>query len=156
MVEILFGESSAGSMKAAKCENEEYKNGQPLWIQGSSDEVICLGFMLDMGYIGEAVDSQYRKDFIYSMYAQNQWEQDEEYENELKKLGNVYAGELARLIRFLEGGEPVRIWYSDAPYSRCGFYHVCSILKNYPNEVSVVTQLDQPNKESSLRISILK
>ncbi|MFR5027465.1 MAG: DUF1835 domain-containing protein [Coprococcus sp.] len=28
-------------------------------------------------------------------------------------------------------GEPVRIWYSDAPYSRCGFYHVCSILKNY-------------------------
>lgn len=38
-------------------------------IQGSSDEVICLGFMLDMGYIGEAVDSQYRKDFIYSMYA---------------------------------------------------------------------------------------
>ena len=41
------------------------KNGQPLWIQGSSDEVICLGFMLDMGYIGEAVDSQYRKDFYH-------------------------------------------------------------------------------------------
>ena len=37
MVEILFGESSAGSMKAAKCEDEEYKNGQSLWIQGSSD-----------------------------------------------------------------------------------------------------------------------
>lgn len=33
MVEILFGESSAGSMKAAKCENVEYKNGQPLWIR---------------------------------------------------------------------------------------------------------------------------
>lgn len=148
MVEILFGESSAGSMKAAKCENVKYKNSQPLWIQGSSDEVICLGFMLDMGYIGEVVDSQYRKDFIYSMYAQNQWEQDEEYENELKKLGNVYAGELARLIRFLEGGEPVRIWYSDAPYSRCGFYHVCSILKNYPNEVSVVTQPEHVVKKN--------
>ena len=148
MVEILFGESSAGSMKAAKCENVEYKNGQPPWIQGSSDEVICLGFMLDMGYIGEAVDRQYRKDFIYSMYAQNQWEQDEEYENELKKLGNVYAGELARLIRFLEGGEPVRIWYSDAPYSRCGFYHVCSILKNYPNEVTVVTQPEHVVKKN--------
>ena len=63
--------------------------------------------MLDMGYIGEVVDSQYRKDFIYSMYAKNQWEQDEEYDNELKKLGDVYAGELVRLIRFLEGGEPV-------------------------------------------------
>ena len=65
MVEILFGDSSAGSMKAAKCENVEYKNGQPQWIQGSPDEVICLGFILDMGYIGEAVDSQYRRDFIY-------------------------------------------------------------------------------------------
>ena len=69
----------------------ENKNGQPLWIQGSPDEVICLGFILDMGYIREAVDSQYRRDFIYSMYAQNQWEQDEEYDNELKKLGDVYA-----------------------------------------------------------------
>lgn len=65
MVEILFGESSAGSMKAAKCEYVEYKNGQTLWIQGSPDEVICLGFMLDMGYIGEVVDSQYRKDFYH-------------------------------------------------------------------------------------------
>ena len=26
--------------------------------------MICIGFMLDKGYIGEAVDSQYRKDFI--------------------------------------------------------------------------------------------
>jgi len=60
----------------------------------------------------------------------------------------VYAGELARLIRFLEGGEPVRIWYSDAPYSRCGFYHVCSILKNYPNEVSVVTQPEHVVKKN--------
>lgn len=32
MVEILFGESPAGSMKAAKCEDVEYKNGQPLWM----------------------------------------------------------------------------------------------------------------------------
>ena len=53
MVEILFGESSADSMKAAKCENAKYKNGQPLWIQVFSDEVIFLGFMLDMGCIGE-------------------------------------------------------------------------------------------------------
>ena len=29
------------------------KNGQPLWIQGFSGEVICLGFMLDTGCIGE-------------------------------------------------------------------------------------------------------
>ena len=55
------------------------------WIEGTSEQVICLGFMLDIGNIREPVDSSYRKELIYSMYAQNQWEQDEEIEEELKK-----------------------------------------------------------------------
>ena len=41
--------------------------------------------MLDIGNIREPVDSSYRKELIYSMYAQNQWEQDEEIDEELKK-----------------------------------------------------------------------
>ena len=57
------------------------------WIEGTSEEVICLGFMLNIGNIREPVDSSYRKELIYSMYAQNQWEQDEEIE-ELKKCSN--------------------------------------------------------------------
>lgn len=57
---------------------------------------------------------------------------------ELEKAGDVYTEELQRLYRFLEDGERIRVWYSDAPYSRCGFYHVCRILDKYENEVQAV------------------
>lgn len=30
------------------------------------------------------------------------------------------------------------MWYSDAPYSICGFYHLCSILQKYENEIRAV------------------
>lgn len=43
--------------------------------------------MLDIGNIREPVDGSYRNELIYSMYAQNQWEQDEEIE-ELKKVAD--------------------------------------------------------------------
>ena len=120
LVEVLFGESEAGSMKIAKN------------IQ-DSDKVICLGFMMDIGDIKESVDSQYRKDLIYSMYVQDQWGGDKELNEECQKLGDVYSNELKRLQGLLEKGESVRIWYSNAPYSICGFYHLCSLLQNCEN-----------------------
>lgn len=155
MIEILFGESEAGSMKAAKnkvvigsvngstavwAAGKKTPPKKPFagWIEGTAEEVICLGFMLDIGNIKEPVDSLYRKDLIYSMYAQNQWEQDEEMEKELKGLGDVYANELMRLKIFLDNGETVRIWYSDASYSRCGLYSLCQLLLKYENEIRTV------------------
>ena len=151
MIEILFGESEAASMKAAKNKiiigavsgptsvwvaGKKTPPKKPFtgWVEGTAQEVICLGFMMDVGNIKEPADSLYRKELLYSMYAQNQWEQEEE----LKKVGDVYAKELHRLKRFLDHGETVRIWYSDAPYSRCGFYHLCQVLENYQNEIRVV------------------
>ena len=128
MVEVLFGESEAGSMKIAKStQNPE-----------DSDKVICLGFMMDIGDIKESVNSRYRKDLICSMYVQDQWGADKELNEECQKLGDVYCNELKRLQEFLEKGESVRIWYSNAPYSICGFYHLCSLLQDYENETFVV------------------
>lgn len=124
MIEILFGESEAGSMKFAK--------------KNTAEDVICLGFLLDTGNIREPVDSVYRKELIYSMYAQNQWAQDREWDSQLRKAGDVYAGEWQRLKDFLDNGEPVRVWYSDAPYSRCGFCHLCQLLARYGSEIFAV------------------
>lgn len=155
MIEILFGESETASMKVAKNKivigavngptsvwmaGKKKPPEKPFagWVEGTAQEVVCLGFMLDVGDIKKPVNSLYRKELLYSMYAQNQWRQDEEMEEELKGLGDVYIKELQRLIRFLEDGEAVRIWYSDAPYSRCGFYSLCQILKKYENEIRVV------------------
>lgn len=155
MIEVLFGESEAASMKAAKStvivghvdgSTSVWMAGKKTpperaftgWVEGTAEEVVCLGFMLDIGNIKESVDSQYRKNLIYSMYAQNQYGRNPEIDAELKRAGKVYENELLRLRKYLEDGETIRIWYSDAPYSRCGFYSLCRMLQNYKNEVHVV------------------
>ena len=90
MIEVLFGESEAGIMKSIK-NYDDHTNRE-----GMSNQVICLGFMLDKGYIKKPVSSQYRYEFIHSMYFQNQWEygKDNGLEEEFKVLGNVYLKEL--------------------------------------------------------------
>lgn len=128
MIEVLFGESEAGSMKAAK--NKA--------VIGKTDEVVCLGFLLDIGDIREELDSDYRRELIYSLYAQGQWGEDEEINEELRNVNDFYCNELDRLKDFLEDGQAVRVWYSGAPYSLCGFCHLCGILKEYENEVRAV------------------
>ena len=108
------------------------------WIEGTAEEVICLGFLLDIGDIKEDTGSEYRKHMIYSMYAQEQWERSEEMETELMQLCDSYCTEMERLKAYLTDGATIRVWYSDAPYSRCGFYHLCTDLKKYQNEIRVV------------------
>ena len=155
MIEVLFGESEAASMKAAKSTvmaghvngpTSVWMTGEttPLertftgWVEGTAEEVVCLGFMLDIGNIKEPVDSRYRKNLIYSIYAQNQYGKSMEMDEELKLVGEVCANERLRLRKYLEDGEAIRVWYSDTPYSRCGFYSLCRILQNYKNEVHIV------------------
>ncbi len=155
MIEVLFGDSEAACMKAAKNKIVLGKADGPTsvwiagkkkppkrekcgWVEGTSAEVICLGFMLDIGNIKENIDSVYRKKLIYSMLSNGQWEADEEINEELLRTGDCYLKELSRLKKCLDDGEPIRIWYSNAPYSICGFYHLCSILQKYENEIYVV------------------
>ena len=169
MIEVLFGESEAASMKAAKNKiviggadgptavwiagkKRPPERGSFEWIEGTGEEVVCLGFLLDIGDIRMRTDSSYRKDLIYSMYAQEQWGRDDEVDEELRNAGECYCMELKRLERFLEEGEAVRIWYSKAPYSLCGFYFLCSILKEYGNEIRAV-KLPEHIQKGSFSVS---
>ena len=155
MIEVLFGDSEAASMKVAKNTIIKGKSDGPTtvwiggkkkpperencgWIEGTTEEVICLGFLLDIGDIREDVGSEYRKHLIYSMYVQEQWGRDEEMNAEIMKLCDRYCSEMERLRTYLADGATIRIWYSDAPYSRCGFYHLCANLQKCRNEISVV------------------
>lgn len=134
MIEILFAESEAASMKTAKMTSiHNHLEEKP-----ASDEVICLGFHLDVGDIRIPIDSDYRKNLLFSLYNQNQWAQEEAFAKELKNAGDFYVKGLHRLNQLLNKGEPIRIWYSNAPYSRCGFYNLCQLLLNYDNEVQTV------------------
>lgn len=155
MIEVLFGESEAGAMKAAKNKIISMVSDGPTayfcagrkkppqkergeWIEGTSDEVICLGFMLDIGELNQDICGEYRKNLIYSILNQGQWDSDSEIDKEFREAGNVYIRELERLKAFLETGEDIRIWYSRSAYSLCGLYHVCSLLMHYSNRIFVV------------------
>ena len=152
MIEVLFGESEAGAMKAAKSKPKSAvsdgptalfcagKRKQPIkksagWIEGTSREVVCLAFMLDIGELNQEVTGEYRKKLICSMLNQEQWGRDLEADRELRETADVYGRELERLKGFLEEGEEIRIWYGRSAYSLCGLYYVCSILKEYWNKV---------------------
>lgn len=136
MIEVLFAESEAASMKAGK--KKPLKREPAGGIEGTPEEVICLGFLLDIGGIRENVDSAYRKTLIHDLYTQEAWGKNPEVDAEFWNLADVYVRELQRLKNYLEEGETIRIWYSDAPYSVCGFYHVCSILSEANNQIRVV------------------
>ena len=86
MIEVLFGESESASMKAAKSKRcsgfapgpeAVWMSGTKMpprktfsgWVEGTVQEVLCLGFLLDIGDIQEPVDSPYRKDLIVSMFS---------------------------------------------------------------------------------------
>lgn len=163
MIEVLFGESEAASMKAAKSTMAAGETNGPTavwmagkkkapkknfsggefsgWVPGTAQEVICLGFLLDIGNIREPADSQYRRDLIYSVYAQQQRGRgciDPEMEADSKRRADYPAEELGRLEKFLKDGEAVRVWYSDAPYSKCGFYSLCTLLQEYDNDIRYV------------------
>lgn len=167
MIEVLFGDSEAASMKAAKNKIVLGKADGPTsvliagkkkppksekcgWVEGTSDEVICLGFMLDIGNIKENIDSAYRKKLIYSMLSHGRWEADEEINAELLRTGDYYCEELSRLKRYLDYGEAIRVWYSNVPYSICGFYNLCSILQEYANEIHVVPLPEYQKRTDSI------
>lgn len=155
MIEVLFGESEAGAMKAAKSTVLISKTDGPTsvwlagkkkppikssegWIEGTAKQVICLGFMLDVGDIKEKINSQYRKDLICSMYSFGNRDKDPLMDAKLQKAAALYVNELDRLRSYLKNGETIRVWYCDAPYSKCGFYHLCSILKTFDNDIRTV------------------
>lgn len=127
MIEILFSEGDAGMMKYG-LKHEK----------GLGSDVICLPFMLDIGDISQPVLSKYRRDLIYKMLYHYQWGADEEMSAELRSLGGKYSRELTRLKSCLKKGEPLRIWYSDAPYSICGMMWLCGKLRRYRGEVYAV------------------
>lgn len=123
MIEVLFGASEAASMKMAKGtvistrtngptsmwsvgRKRLPKNTKGSWMEGTSDEVICLEFKLDIG--------------------------------DIQKTDVTYREELQRLRNLLVEEGAIRAWYSNTPYSICGFYHLCSIVKHYENEVLAI------------------
>lgn len=147
MIEVLFADSEAASMKAAKSTVIYSRTDGPTsvfiagkkkppekehsgWLEGNADDVVCFGYRLDIGNIRKDIEGHYRKNLIFSLLNMEMGEETQDYADSFMQM--------QQLKIYLEAGESIRIWYSDAPYSRCGLYHLCNILNCYENEIHLV------------------
>lgn len=155
MIEVLFGESEAASMRIAKSHAEggkakcqpaglfsgkkdaSHKSSPTEWAKGLPEEVVCLDFSMDIGDLSVPLDSPRRREIIASMHSVDMPANQRPQPSKSQPV-DASIEEWGRLQKFLEEGREARIWYSDAPYSRCGFYHLCQLLRKYNNAYYVV------------------
>jgi hypothetical protein len=152
MLEVVFSDSEKGSMKAAK--NYDMKNMlsgtvgyigkkpkkaelkklfEGKAIGGSSSEVVNIGFNLDIGDISGEIDGKERKNVFRKLWGRYSFD-DSEAENFFERQRQ----DLIKLKNAASNGKTIRIWKSNAPYSTCGFYYVCYILKDIDCDIRVV------------------
>ena len=159
MIEVMFGESEGGAMKMAKNYRKPDFNrgnrGATAWfgrkptkeefdkmfdgktVGGNSSEVVCIPFLLDIGDITVPIESEYRKNLMIDLYTITGFG-DENTRKSLEDAWDKYFKEIERLKNYALQGESIRLWYSDAPYSLCGFYYVCNLLKECDCKISVI------------------
>lgn len=152
MLEVVFSDSEKGSMKAAKnydmnnmlsgtvgyigkkpkkAELQKLFEGKA--IGGSSSEVVNIGFNLDIGDISGEIDGKERKDVfrkLWGIYSFDDSKTEDFFERQRQ--------DLIKLKNAASNGKTIRIWKSNAPYSTCGFYYVCYILKDIDCDIRVV------------------
>jgi hypothetical protein len=153
MLEVVFSDSEKGSMKVAKKYNAKTMLGGAMGYIGkkptkaeleqdfenqavgeSSQDVVNIGFLLDIGDISGEIDGNERQNVFQKVWGRFDFDikdQEQFFQNQRK--------DMEKLLSAAKDGIPIRIWKSDAPYSTCGFYYVCNILRNIDCSISVVS-----------------
>lgn len=171
MIEVVFSDSTKGSMKVAKNYNKENMVGGATCyigtppskdeldkhldgkaLGGTSDEVVGISLYLDIGDIKSGATSNVRKELIYKMF-RHPYEENEGDISWKTEYWHENLADIEKLKMCAKNGEHIRIWYSDAPYSICGFYYVISQLKEYTSKVTAVKLPKTKVKEENTIIS---
>lgn len=125
MLNVVFDAVTAGGLRLTKDKETDD------WIQGK--DIICLEWMLDIGYLREGIESSYRRELPGKMIMHGYY--GEESEKGIPEIGEKSLQDWKTLINRLNKGEAVRIWYGDSPNALCGMYNVCTLLRSYDNDV---------------------
>ena len=101
MIEVLFADSEAASMKAAKSTVIYSRTDGPTsvfiagkkkppekehsgWLEGNADDVVCFGYRLDIGNIRKDIEGHYRKNLIFSLLNMEMGEETQDYADSSK------------------------------------------------------------------------
>lgn len=124
MIDLVFND---GVKAALVCAKDKFKanigNVESLWLE------------LDIGDISALPDLSCRKSIMRSIL---RGPEDTDDEPSFAALWDSHQTALARVTEAAQTGEPVRIWYSDAPFEACGFHFAASLLAESPGSVTVV------------------
>lgn len=153
MLEVVFSDSEKGSMRVAKNYNEKNMLGGAVGyigkkptkaelekhfkaqaVGGSSQDVVNIGFSLDIGDISGAIDGNERQNVF-----QKKWRRFDFDNKDQEQFFQNQRKDLEKLLSAAKEGTSIRIWKSNVPYSTCGFYYVCNILGNIDCNISVVS-----------------
>ncbi|MDF2871765.1 MAG: hypothetical protein K0R05_3340 [Anaerocolumna sp.] len=114
-------------------------------LEGSPQDIISLPFQLDIGDISGNILDDKRKKLLNLM---NTWTipgppgMEEPFQESLKQgleaEGRDAIADYNRLIDYAQKGGDIRIWWSDTPYSACGYYSTISILASYKCKITAV------------------
>jgi hypothetical protein len=129
-------EYDAAMAEAKRRYELEMRNGKPLG--GKLEDVIALSFALDIGDIASSVTDASRRDLIARMSGADPWDELRGLSDGIDRHWDGCVSDLNKLTSRAKAGEPVRIWYSDAPYSMCGFCDAVYQLKNVECRISAV------------------
>lgn len=119
MLEVVFSDSVRASMKVA------------------NREVVGLSFNLDIGRLGNDIESDERKEhFCEICFDPSLLEEDFKRDFELYWANKLK--EIQRLKDHIAECKDIRAWYSGTPRSLCGFYHLCWLLKGCSNKLYAI------------------
>lgn len=140
----IFGEASKKEVESL-IRREAKKRRQGRSLEGNCQEVISLPFQFDIGDISGDILDDNRKNLLNLM---NTWENpappgmEEIFQESLKPWleveGRTAISDYNRLIDYAHKGGDIRIWWSDTPYSACGYYSTISTLASYKCKITAV------------------
>ena len=153
MLEVVFSDSTKGSMKIAKNYDEKSMFGGAIGyigkklskaelkkhfegqaVGGDSQDVVYIGFALDIGDISGEFDGIERQNVFQKVWGRFNFD-----DNEQEQFFHNQRKDMEKLLSAAINGTPIRIWKSNTPYSTCGFYFICNILRNIDCEINVVS-----------------
>lgn len=112
------------------------REGRPLG--GKRGDVLGLSFALDIGDIASPVTAAARHDLLAEVLGTNPWDELHDLEQSIDDYWHGCLSDLKKLLTRAQTGEPIRIWYSDAPYAACGFYHAIHQLQGCECDITAV------------------
>ena len=129
-------EYDAALAEAKRRQEQEWQDGKPLG--GDPGDVIGLPFALDLGDIASPVTGSSRKGLLARILAADPWDELQDMEDSLNRFWEGCISDMDKLTARAKAGEPVRVWYSSAPYAMRGLYDAVSLLKDCGCRVSAV------------------